>query len=87
VHARKIKVRLSADEAGRVTMTLKAKGKVLAKGTGRVGRTARTLRLKLTAAGRRRLRHGQRVKAQLAVVVRDAAGNQRTLRRTVSVRT
>jgi plastocyanin len=87
VRARAIKVRLSADEPGRVTMTLKAKGEVLAKGSGRVGRTARTLRLKLTAAGRKRLRHGQRVKAQLVVVVRDAAGNRRTLRRTVTVRT
>jgi plastocyanin len=86
VRSRRIAVRLSADEPGRVTITLRTGRTVLAKGAGPVATTARTFRLKLTAAGRKRLRHGRRVKATLRVMVRDAAGNARTLKRAVTIR-
>jgi plastocyanin len=86
VRAQRVGVRLSADEPGRATVTLRVKGQTLAKGSGAVGTTPRTVKLKLTAAGRKRLRHGSRVEATLTVVVRDAAGNRRTVRRPVTVR-
>jgi plastocyanin len=86
VRRHRIGIRLSADEAGRATVTLRARGRTLARGSGPVGTTARTLALRLTPAGRRRLAHGRRVAGRLTVTVRDAAGNGRTLRRAVTVR-
>jgi plastocyanin len=86
VRSRRIKVRLSSDEPGQATVVLRAGRVTLAKGSGRVGLTVRAISLKLTTAGRNRLRAGKRVKATITVVVRDAAGNSRTLRRHVTIR-
>jgi plastocyanin len=84
---RKVAVKLSSNEAGRATLTLRAHGRVLATASSPVGLRARVIRLRLTAAGRRALRHhGRRVPATLVVVVRDAAGNRRTQRTPVTIR-
>ena len=87
VRARRVAVRLRSDEPGLATVTLRAHGAVLARGSGRVATGTRTLRLRLTRAGRRTLTHGgPRLRARLTIVVRDEAGNTRTLRRPVTVR-
>jgi plastocyanin len=86
VRSHRIKVRLSSDERGRATVALRAGSVTLAKGGGPVGLTVRAISLKLTPAGRKRLGPGKRVKATITVVVRDAAGNSRTLRRPVTIR-
>jgi hypothetical protein len=87
VRSHRVTLRLASDEPGRTTIALRAKGVTMARGGGRLATTARTFRLRLTAAGRRRLRHGRGVvRATLIVVAGDAAGNTRTLRRPVTVR-
>ena len=73
-----------SSERATATATLRRRGKTLAKGTAKAGTT--TIRLKLTKAGRAALRRGHRVKATLALTLRDASANARTVRRTVSVR-
>jgi plastocyanin len=71
-------------ERATATATLRVRGKTVAKGTAKAGRT--TVRLRLTARGRTLLRPGKRVKATLSLTLRDASANARTLKRKVTVK-
>jgi plastocyanin len=71
-------------ERATATATLRVRGKTVAKGTAKAGRT--TVHLRLTARGRALLRRGKRVKATLSLTLRDASANARTLKRKVTVR-
>jgi plastocyanin len=73
-----------SSERASATATLRRRGKTLAKGTAKAGRT--TIKLKLTKAGRSALRRGHRVKATLTLTLRDASANARTVKRQVTVR-
>jgi plastocyanin len=77
-------LRFVTSEAATATATLRAGGRTLARGSARRGHT--TVRMKLTAAGRARLRHHRKVSATLALTLRDAAGNASTIRRKVTLR-
>jgi plastocyanin len=73
-----------SSERATATATLRRHGKTLAKGAAKAGAT--TIRLKLTKAGRSALRRGHRVKVTLALTLRDASANARTVKRVVTVR-
>jgi plastocyanin len=73
-----------SSERATATATLRRRGKTLAKGTAKAGRT--TIRLKLTRAGRSALRRGHRVKVTLTLTLRDAGANARTVKRAVTVK-
>jgi plastocyanin len=71
-------------ERATATATLRVRGKTVAKGTAKAGRT--TVHLRLNTRGRALLRRGKRVKATLSLTLRDASANARTLKRKVTVR-
>jgi plastocyanin len=71
-------------ERATATATLRRRGRTLAKGTAKAG--TRTIRLKLTKAGRSALRRGHRVKATLTLTLRDASANARTVKRVLRVK-
>jgi YD repeat-containing protein len=73
-----------ATEPAAASAVLRVRGKTVAKGTAKVGRT--TVHLRLTARGRKLLRRGHRVKATLQLTLRDASANARTVKRKVIVR-
>jgi plastocyanin len=72
-----------SSERATATATLRRRGKTLAKGTAKAGRT--TIHLRLTKAGRSVLKRGHRVKATLTLTLRDAASNARTIKRSLNV--
>jgi plastocyanin len=74
----------ASSERATATATLRRRGRTLAKGTAKAG--SRTIKLRLTKAGRTVLRRGHRVRATLALTLRDASANARTVKRTVTVR-
>jgi plastocyanin len=73
-----------SSERATATATLRRRGRTLAKGTAKAGRT--TIKLELTKTGRSALRRGHRVKATLTLTLRDASANARTVKRQVTVR-
>ena len=73
-----------ATEPAAASAVLRVRGRTVAKGTAKVGRT--TVHLRLTASGRMLLRRGQRVKATLQLTLRDAGANARTVKRKVTVK-
>jgi plastocyanin len=73
-----------SSERATATATLRRRGRTLAKGAAKAGKT--TIRLKLTKAGRSALRRGHRVKATLTLTLRDASANARTVKRVVTVK-
>ena len=79
-----LKLRFHSSERATATATLRAGGKTIARGTARAGTT--TIRLRLTAAGRARLRPGHKLRATLTLTLRDASGNARKLTRRLTVR-
>ena len=79
-----LQLRFHSSERATATATLRAGGKTIARGTARAGTT--TIRLRLTAAGRARLRPGHRLRATLTLTLRDASGNARKLTRRLTVR-
>ena len=79
-----LKLRFHTSERATATATLRAGAKTIARGTARAGAT--TIRLRLTAAGRARLRPGHKLRATLTLTLRDASGNARTLTRRLTVR-
>jgi plastocyanin len=85
VRGQRILVRLRAADVARARLTLRAAGRTLAAGSGAVGPTARVLRLKLTAAGRQRLRAHRTIHAVLTVRVLGAGGARR-ITRAVTIR-
>jgi len=74
-----------SSERATATATLRRRGKTLAKGTAKAGRT--TIHLRLTKAGRSVLKRGHRIRATLTLTLRDAASNARTVKRSLNVRT
>jgi plastocyanin len=85
-HGRRATLRIGADEPGRAAATLSSRGTVLARGEGSLRAGTAALRLRLTSRGAARLRRGGRMTARLVLVVRDADGNARTVRRAVRLR-
>lgn len=79
---RGLTLRFASSEPASARAVLRRRGKTLATGTAKAGRT--TIRLHATKAGRRVLRH--RVKATLTLTLRDGAGNARTVKRALTVR-
>jgi plastocyanin len=73
-----------SSERATAKATLRRHGKALAKGKAKAGTT--TIRLRLTKAGRSALRRGHRVKATLALTLRDASANARTFKQVVTVK-
>ena len=81
-----LKLTFRASEKASATATLRARGKMIAKGSAKAKSGAISLRLKLTKAGRSMLKPGRRLKASLTLTLRDASGNRRSLKKTVTVR-
>jgi plastocyanin len=79
-----LKLTFRSSERATATATLRRRGKTLARGTAKAGRT--TIHLRLTKAGRSVLKRGHRVKATLTLTLRDAASNARTVKRSLNVR-
>jgi plastocyanin len=84
VRLRGLTLSFRSSERATATATLRARGRTLARGTARAGRT--TIKLRLTTAGRRVLVRGRRVRATLSLTLRDPARNARTTRRQMTVR-
>jgi plastocyanin len=81
-----LKLTFRASEKASATATLRARGKTIAKGSAKAKAGAISLRFKLTKAGRSILKPGRRLKATLNLTLRDASGNRRSLKKTVTVR-
>jgi PKD repeat protein len=79
-----LKLSFHSSERAAAAATLRAGGKTIARGSAKAGAT--TIRLRLTAAGRARLRPGHKLRATLTLTLRDASGNARTLTRRLTVR-
>jgi plastocyanin len=85
--AGKLALRIDVDEPARVRATIRAGKRVLGR-ANRVLPAGREvlLRLAVTKAGRSALRRSAGVRAELVLVLRDAAGNRATLTRRVTLR-
>jgi plastocyanin len=84
--ASKLRLAFSSTEAGSATATLKAGSKRLGRAKATYAAAGRhVLTVKLSKAARRLLRRGRKV--SLTLVVADAAGNRRTLKRTLRLKT
>ena len=81
-----LKLTFRASEKASATATLRARGKTIAKGSAKAKSGAISLRLHLTSAGRSMLARGHKLKATLTLTLRDASGNRRALKRTLTVR-
>jgi plastocyanin len=81
-----LKLTFRASEKASATATLRARGKTIAKGSAKAKSGAISLRLHLTSAGRSMLARGHKLKATLTLTLRDASGNRRTLKKTLTVR-
>lgn len=81
-----LKLTFRASERASATATLRARGKTIAKGSAKAKSGAISLRFKLTRAGRSVLKPHHRLKAALTLRLRDASGNRRSLKKTVTVR-
>jgi plastocyanin len=79
-----LKLSFRSSERASATATLRARGKTLARGSAKAGTT--TIRLRLTAAGRRVLHRGHRLRVTLTLTLRDTSGNARKLTRRLTVR-
>jgi plastocyanin len=81
-----LKLTFRASEKASATATLRARGKTIAKGSAKAKSGAISLRLHLTSAGRSMLARGHKLKATLTLALRDASGNRRSLKKTLTVR-
>jgi plastocyanin len=81
-----LKLSFRSSEKTSATATLRARGKTIAKGTAKAKSGAISLRLHLTSAGRSTLARGHKLKATLTLTLRDASGNRRSLKKTLTVR-
>jgi hypothetical protein len=86
IKLRGLKLSFRASERASASATLRARGKTVAKGSARAKAGAIAIRLKLTSAGRSMLARGHKLRATLNLTLRDAAGNRRTVKRTLTVR-
>jgi plastocyanin len=81
-----LKLTFRASEKASATATLRARGKTIATGSAKAKSGAISLRFKLTKAGRSILKPGRKLKAALTLTLRDASGNRRALKKTLTVR-
>jgi plastocyanin len=81
-----LKLTFRASEKASATATLRARGKTIAKGSAKAKSGAISLRFKLTKAGRSILKPRHKLKVTLNLTLRDASGNRRSLKKTVTVR-
>jgi plastocyanin len=81
-----LKLTFRASERASATATLRARGKTIAKGSAKAKSGAISLRFKLTKAGRSILKPHHKLKATLSLTLRDASGNRRSLKKSVTVR-
>jgi plastocyanin len=81
-----LKLSFRSSERASATATLRAHGKTIAKGSAKAKSGAITLRLHLTSAGRSLLAGAHKLKATLTLTLRDASGNRRALKKTLTVR-
>jgi hypothetical protein len=81
-----LKLTFRASEKASATATLRARGKTIAKGSANAKSGAISLRFKLTKAGRTMLKPGRKRAVTLNLTLRDASGNRRSLKKTVTVR-
>ena len=81
-----LKLTFRSSEKASATATLRARGKTIAKGSAKAKSGAISLRLHLTSAGRSMLARGHKLKASLTLTLRDASGNRRALKKTLTVR-
>jgi hypothetical protein len=81
-----LKLTFRASERASATATLRARGRTIAKGSAKAKSGAISLRLKLTRAGRSILKPGHRLEVALILTLRDASGNRRSLKKTVTVK-
>jgi plastocyanin len=81
-----LKLSFRSSEKASATATLRARGKTIAKGSAKAKSGAISLRLHLTSAGRSMLARGHKLKASLTLTLRDASGNRRALKKSLTVR-
>ncbi len=81
-----LRLTFRASERASATATLRAHGRTIAQGAAKAKSAAISLRFRLTGAGRSILRPGRALKAGLTLTLRDASGNRRALRKSVTVR-
>jgi plastocyanin len=81
-----LKLSFRASEKASATATLRARGKTIARGSAKAKSGAISLRLHLTSAGRSMVARGHKLKATLTLTLRDASGNRRSLKKTLTVR-
>jgi plastocyanin len=86
VRLRGLKLTFRSSERASATATLRARGKTIAKGSAKAKSGTISLRLHLTSAGRSMLRPGHKLKATLTLTLRDASGNRRSLKKTLTVK-
>ena len=76
-----------SSERASATATLRARGKTIAKGSAKARSGAISLRLHLTSAGRAMLcPPATSSRRRLTLTLRDASGNRRALKKTLTVR-
>jgi plastocyanin len=81
-----LKLSFRSSEKASATATLRARGKTIARGSAKAKSGAISLRLHLTSAGRSMLARGHKLRASLTLTLRDASGNRRALKKTLTVR-
>ena len=86
VKLRGLKLTFRSSERASATATLRARGKTLARGSAKAKSGVIAIRLRLTKSGRSLLPRGHKVRAKLALTLRDASGNRTTVTRQLTVR-
>jgi chitinase len=81
-----LKLSFRSSERASATATLRARGKTIARGTAKAKSGTLSIRLRLTTAGRKMLPRGHRLRATLTLTLRDSSGNQRSVKRTLTVK-
>jgi plastocyanin len=73
-------------EKASASATLRARGRTIARGSAKAKSGAISIGLRLTSAGRSILLRGHKLKATLTLTLRDAAGNRRSVKKTLTVK-
>jgi plastocyanin len=81
-----LKLSFRSSERASATATLRARGKTIARGTAKAKSGTLSIRLRLTAAGRKMLPRGHKLRASLTLTLRDSSGNRRSVKRTLTVK-
>ena len=80
------KLSFRSSERASATATLRARGKTIARGSAKAKSGTLSIRLRLTAAGRKMLPRGHKLRATLNLTLRDSSGNRRSVKRTLTVK-